>query len=853
MSPNKFLFVFSLFHFLSSCWLFSSEEGEIRGKKGGKVLFKKRDQPSQPIVISASFTLLGEKQREKVPVLIEGEHFSVERAFLLEYLEEIVKEEQLKHLQAEFGQSQWLSSSLLTESGILTSFHSGTFHLSVELPVEWKKLQIVSLSRGKKRKREFQGKIIPLSPFSGYVNISMREDYQHKPLAKRLPFSSSFEGALFYRGLVLEGGGEYREKDAHPWKRRAFRFVYDQQGKMIRHTWGEQTHSGEYGQSSLPFLGINMEKNFSLQPQHNYRVEPNYRLFLEHPTTLTIQVNGSQEKKLELQAGEHDLRDFFLSEGLNEIRIHMVDIYGKEETLDFPFITHYELLSPKESTFSCSAGCLTTANATGLSLLRREPLSSISYKQGITDTWTAGGFIQSTRRNFLFGTELLWGTQWGKFRLNNNWGGRYKRGKGFNIRLDYQNFVSQKGAAEASKAPPPLHWGGGIQYTSPFFSSPSASLQEGGGEVANRKNAQIWQFSLRCSRKLFYDIHGSWSGYFQTERLPAEQEKKKIWGMGLSLSKSLDAGLNSSISTQVRKRQDQKAEYTLNWTLSWNIPASPFSISLHRREKEQASRWELRYDPHKKTPLSSIQASLEKERQREKIQGGFHYRGSRLTGGFSHYRLNPGEEKSSLHLQSAIVFAGSTLSLSKPVHGSFLIVKGKEALGGKKIELGSYSSSLEGESDFLGPAVLSSLSPYQWKRVSVHVPDAPLGADLESSASMLYPTYKSGTLYLVGSKATLIAGGTLLDQEGEPIGLKMGRLVSLDNPEEAPISFSTNRSGKFRAQGLYPGSFAIYLSLSRPPIATIQIPSGVVGYHILGEIYAQREEESEHSNEEKNE
>ncbi|NEQ53603.1 MAG: hypothetical protein F6K11_26295 [Leptolyngbya sp. SIO3F4] len=111
----------------------------------------------------------------------------------------------------------------------------------------------------------------------------------------------------------------------------------------------------------------------------------------------------------------------------------------------------------------------------------------------------------------------------------------------------------------------------------------------------------------------------------------------------------------------------------------------------------------------------------------------------------------------------------------------------------------------------LGPAVLS-IAPYNLTQVSLDAPDLSLGEDLGQTSYQLLPTYRSGTLITTGTEATVFLRGVLVNENQEPVTLQQGWIESLSDSHWPIVEFFTNRTGRFVAAGLRPGTYRLSLS-----------------------------------------
>jgi outer membrane usher protein len=163
-------------------------------------------------------------------------------------------------------------------------------------------------------------------------------------------------------------------------------------------------------------------------------------------------------------------------------------------------------------------------------------------------------------------------------------------------------------------------------------------------------------------------------------------------------------------------------------------------------------------------------------------------------------------------LQSALVYAGGTFAISRPVNGGFVLFKGEHSHRNTDFIVNPNQMGYDAKSRGFWPGVMPSLTPYRIKTIRTQPVNPPLGASLDKTEFALLPGYKSGYRLAIGSKAAATVLGTLQDAEGEPLGYQPLEIVSLDAKNPAKISSFTNAGGKFLAPGLAPGSYEIRIT-----------------------------------------
>jgi outer membrane usher protein len=203
-------------------------------------------------------------------------------------------------------------------------------------------------------------------------------------------------------------------------------------------------------------------------------------------------------------------------------------------------------------------------------------------------------------------------------------------------------------------------------------------------------------------------------------------------------------------------------------------------------------------------------------------------------GGLDHPQST--QELTSVGVATSFVYADGGWGIGRRIANGFAIITPHESLQGSPVVVGEAEARIA-ESDWLGPAVVPSASPYRQTRVTYDAPDAPSGYDLGSAGFDMKAPYKAGYNLKAGSSYTVTAMGTLLDAEGQPLPLLAGEAREANKENGRKVELFTNRAGRFGAQGLAPGKWIIEMPTEPEPSRyVIEIPEGVTGLHDAGTL-----------------
>ncbi len=253
---------------------------------------------------------------------------------------------------------------------------------------------------------------------------------------------------------------------------------------------------------------------------------------------------------------------------------------------------------------------------------------------------------------------------------------------------------------------------------------------------------------------------------------------------------------------------------------------------------------QLRWTDRPSNPMDTIATDLAVDHsdQGAGASGSFDYRNQRFDASAFLDANNPfvdggtRQRSAEFDFSTALVFADGHYAVSRPISDSFAIVVPHENLEGYVIGLNPNDGTYMAEVDWMGPAVLPDFGSYELNTVVIEVPDLPFGYDLGDETPTVMPTLTSGAVIVVGTDATVLLGGTLADNLGQPLALEAGEIRRVDAPDDQPAPFFTNRGGKFRIDGARPGDYMLRLYAMPGIELAITIPPGAEGLYDVGTV-----------------
>ncbi len=682
------------------------------------------------------------------------------------------------------------------------------------------------------------------------------------------PYVVETEGTFYNPGIQWFSPGYFQD---YVFYRRGTRLVYDLPDEAIRVRVGDVSPQSIGFQTAPDLLGISADVSYAqLQPQKSIRPTGSHSFRIERPSNVDIIVDNVLIKHIRLGPGNYDLTDLPLNPGANNVKLVIEDDTGQRQTLEFTGFSGQELLSPGVSEWSINAGIKSYdmgAVDPGLSPAASSPVNTTLVNKSASSTFYAQreyffnepamtGFYKSgildwltVRANFQSDTSLAMGGAGAAAQTMNGFisarlaaSEAYSGGSGFAAQLGY----------DYNK----LNWFGYNASFRVLGEYRTHDFETVGTYMAPLDYSAY--LSATYTQHLPWSITGgiSFSYYFADHTSVSDPGNR--WEVDATLSTQLSDSLSASLS--LGYSQDQTGNTSaccvsnqngfqgflrFAWTPEAHVIASASYDS--RSQSTQASITEL----SDKAGVGSWNASAITESSADgqsTVSGSASYLANRAEFYFNHAAdfSGPGyggldrpystQELTSAGVATSFVYADGAWGVGRRIANGFALITPHESLQGSPVVVGEAESHVA-ESDWLGPAVVPSASPYRQTRVSYDAPGAPAGYDLGSAAFDMKAPYKAGYNLTAGSAYTVTAMGTLLDAEGQPLPLLAGEAREANKEKGRKVELFTNRAGRFGAQGLAPGKWIIEMPTDpEPSHYVIEIREGVTGLHNAGTL-----------------
>jgi outer membrane usher protein len=714
----------------------------------------------------------------------------------------------------------------------------------------------------------------------------------------RQPFSTNLDGAINAKNVVLEGMANYLENSNHPMEREDVRLLYDLQESALRFSVGDIQYLTLGYQANVRMGGVSISKDLSLQPYVLTYPIGEHEFYLTDPAEAEIWVNDVMVNRMTLEAGTHDVRGFPFSTGNNHVKIILKDFSGRRDSIDFSTQYNTTLLVKGFSRYSFNVGVPSKLEQRRYTYDEDEPSFSLAYQRGIsnrltldfysqafttkvntrtfynsvdTNTFFSKGYKFSHSREGMLGFGGLYATPLGFMDWDAAVSYVKNRGPGSALRLGYTytTSVSYKNSEQKQSAVfrlnTPLTWNTQIEYLSPkFLRSPvdspynylealkfstdlNAPLSEqftisaGGRYYVRRDTANLFELSIRLQKTWLKNLNTSLAFQYTTDIYGSEANPEVIASVQwLFRSKKNEFNLNE----EIRRHPPDNVVQTTTPSQTAQTSQTTQATQSSEPQWDFNTGFQWNYDdftPRPEKVLAYANALLGPQYNDFNALVG--YTGNQGTVQLTQDMEQPEysganylQHKTDLGLKTALVYAGKTVCLSRPLYsGGFVLANGVKNLADNKILVNPSDQGYEATSNFFGPAVLPLYAPYQLKRIRVEPENPPMGFVNEKSSFTLFPQYKSGFCLNIGSEKSVLVLGTLRDFDNSAFAYQTINIAAVDDKNAATVTTFTNGVGRFQFLGHENKTYKIMPppSWDRLPI-TFKIPKNTSGFYHTG-------------------
>lgn len=742
--------------------------------------------------VEASVPLaLGGVEQGEVRIRLAGETLvAVEKKTFFPLLSKIALRRVYKHIE---NAPEWIPA---TDLHLALRYNPVTSRLEIEIPPEDQKGHALTLSETADER--YGDEALYPAPIGGAINYRVEKAFGSDRLGGH-GLGAFLDSFVNVKGVVLENQSNYQDGSTSGtgWFRGDTRLVKDFPKSRVRTQVGDVYPQGFGFMPAAPVGGVMVARNFTLNPYRIPFPQGRGNFVLRTRSRVRTFVNGVQVKDETLPAGNYDLREVPLVNGLNTVQVEVTDELGEKRVYEFRLPTSVGLLNKGDWNFSLSYGRPFLDNQFHRSY-QSQGLTSAYAQHGITQQWSLGGYGQARDNYYLTGTETGLAT----------WLGNFFVGAGRSRQDDVEG-----NAASATWQRQKI----GTQ----LFSTYTLTLRherygsgfnaQGGSTSAYPVSGQVLksQWLANVTVPVRERLTASVGSSIGDTRDP-DLANRHGWDLALNLRAMRNLNINFFIS---RNRDEHK-----NWNdvayafFTWTFDGANHLISGFHDFKNNVNRLSAIRDNNNRLYSPRVTGQIEEGPDKDggEVDGfvptpmaDF---GGRVTGA-KYADSQDSDTRGVARISSALVFAWDKgrfgVGMSRPVPNSFVLFKPSPELRKQKVALRSTSPFTEGESGPFGEITFTNLLPYQYREIQLDPSRLEEGTSLEKEKYVVYPTYRSAHLIPLNDKGTVVLTGVLVDAKGLPMVLKVGAA------EGKP--FFTSREGRFFIEGLDKGPHVLRL------------------------------------------
>ena len=706
-------------------------------------------------------------QRAEVPLYVNSEfncHIFIVIKKNKVYLEKNRVEAILKYLTLKKDKvelnSNLIELSYLEKFKIETNFDKINNTIFITIPPKLRRVNKIVFNQPKKIVRK---NLKNIENYSGAINFNFSQNYtkSNSKNFKTEPFIANSNLFFYLYGYIIEGSFNYDENREDKIQRGNIRVSYDDQKNKIRYSLGEINSPISSRISSKNIFGFSLKKNYSIGDSNYFnnikRVTKN-RFFLKRDSQVKIYINNHLYKIIHLKAGEHSLYDLPLNAGLNDIKLKIIDKFGKSENIDFRDFNYSNLMKQGVSSYGMGVGVERIDENGKITYLKNKPLASFYYYRGINSFWTLKGssLVEKEKKTYSF--ESIIGTTLGLISPYYTYSNT-KRAKG----VTYQSNIAK------------------INIYSSFNIEDS---------IDNNNSTTTKNYNLSLSRELFYKIKSSLS---LNKRISNQEIEKSYY---ITLDKKITKDLDISLSYE-RAFKKEESSYKAYCSLRYTFGKK--STGEYKREIESGkikNNYNYSYRDEKKGLFFDTRFDKTKEEKNYDSE-------LELIDAKYNFNLNYSKKESidnsnqnlNLIFKSGIAFSRDKFTLTKPLNSSFILVSNDT---NNSVNLGIMDNQSRYK-NFIIP-----INDYSYKTLQIDESSLPFGLSLKNRKSNFFSNYKSSSIMNIKIIKYYVVDGYLYEKNST---IKLKPLKIINTKTKKIYESFTTQKGRFIIEDLIEGEY----------------------------------------------
>jgi len=622
----------------------------------------------------------------------------------------------------------------------------------------------------------------------------------------------------------VESHQNYDSNRSQEWYRQNSKLVYDLPKNLQRLEAGDVDYSTLGYQNFVSMGGMSFHSDFSLNPYKTYTPSSSFEYLIENRSLVRTYVNGSLLKTEYMNPGRYSVKDIPLNNGLNKIVVEITSELGVKKVLIFNQSSSLDLLNQGTSRYSIASGVPSIETAEKKQYLSRNFTTGF-FQHGMNRNWTAGLYGEGSDKYQMLGTNHILATNLGNFSTD-ILGTKNKFNSGYLSQLTYQlSFFGENWYDTYTITTK-------YEYRSPFYNAVGDNFQ----------NRYDWATYLSLNFPIIDKATFSIGGNFQHPTIAPDNR----YAYNSSLNYHFNE--NGSISVNLSRSKDEMNTWNdqLFFFLNYSFGGSNY-VSAYYEKETNTKRLTAIHDNGMQ--INNLKASVTAEDNETSklgtldLQYNTVFADVGIREDVTRYDGYKSSLKTSVRLLSAFAYVNngedSAFSISRPISGSYVIFKPREGWEGQKFGVQADSRVNEAETGLFGEALISNLSPYQYRRLQLNPLYLEPGYVLGQESFVVQPRHNSGHLFMIGQSGLTVLKGRMVDNIGKPVSMKVGIWQSSKGKN---LPFFTGREGEFLIEGIDDLNGMLIINDEKFDPFKLELSAKKIGIQDLGEIIIPKNE-----------
>ncbi|MEY4517327.1 MAG: hypothetical protein RL180_1673 [Pseudomonadota bacterium] len=777
-------------------------------------LFQSVFQRSEPIeqLLSAQALLIVDQQSTQmlqIKFSSQGQTLLVEGAAFCQVLAQYIPMNVSQTLLGQLDRDGWLDQRTIQKLGFQIRFDPIKQRLYLKIPSHLRGQQIEYLTAPKPNPWDLP--IIQPATTSAFLNYNVKAR-QHTDQSTAPQLAYNMDGALQWKGVVLETSAFGQLSSHADIQRGATRVVYDHVPKSRRYRLGDlPTVPFSTPFDINPLLGVAIEKYTALQPHRQRDHNRQLQLYLEEPAKIDIRSNQLLIHTLTLPAGQHDLRGLSLLNGLNNVTLHIEYNSGRQEVRPFSFLLRPELLPKGAQHYTYQIGwqCEKTNNVCDYDF--NQPMLLGHYLSGVLDRMTLG--INAAVQ-------------------------QHDQQIGFKQTVAFANSVIELQQSIRHQIDTPLQFeakANGLyaaNQNTPYGLEPTLAIEYRNNAAimaaAQRNTTEYpyqWAIRTGLNARQWAGGQAQVSAYYQAQKNLAQSTN--TYGIAANLSHSITPYLSSVMGIKYHHQGSHQTNTEYRLGLQFSLDRQ--QISVQQSTDTSSINWRARHNQQPYNVESFI--NMNKAKNSQDYDAGLQYTSpiGDVSAAIQQYDQ---DTNITVALQGGIAVAENQWALSRRISDSFIMVKGQYGLSQTSMNINpDHNNQSAFASTGKNPAVLYQLSSYHLRPVRVHPINPPFGALPKNLEFLAFSRYKTGAVLKIGRPQTMVVMGKVRTISHQPSAYARLRFKPVNTTHPILVA-QTSPQGLFSVGELQIGTYHVWVNdepIEQPLVIPTEPPtSGVI-------------------------